>query len=348
MSTQMGLTQTDVFVAGQNGYHTYRIPALAVTTKGTLLAFCEGRTNSRSDTDDINIVLRRSFDNGQTWTDMQVVADMGGDTIGNPCPVVDTATGVIWLPLCWNAIDGPESKIVLGQARRTVWLTKSTDDGKTWAPLVEITQQVKKPEWRWYATGPGHGIRLTSGRLLVPCDFSIGDPDQAYNYFGSHVIYSDDHGASWHIGGVIQGKVNECAVAQLGDGRVYLNMRAYHGKNRRAVAWSADEGLTWSDVKLDETLVEPVCQAGLVSLGGMRLLFSNPASVKRENMTVRLSEDGGQTWSYARSLHAGPSAYSDLVVCADGGIGCLYERGNAHPYEKITFAQLTTEWLKGS
>lgn len=338
-------TQTDIFVAGQNGYHTYRIPAITATTKGTLLAFCEGRTNSSSDTDDIDIVLRRSFDGGATWQAQQLVADMGGDTIGNPCPVVDSAGGTIWLGLTWNALDGPESKIVLGQARRTVWLTTSSDDGATWAPLQEITKDVMLPDWRWYATGPGHGIQLQNGRLVWPCDFTRGDPNTEHTHFGSHIVFSDDHGASWRIGGTIQGKVNECEVAQLDDGRLYLNMRAYFGRNRRAVAWSSDNGATWSQLTLDETLVEPVCQASVVNIAGRGLLFANPASVKREKMTVRLSTDGGSSWAAARLLHAGPSAYSDLVALPDGRAACLYERGDRSPYEKITFTGFDLQWL---
>lgn len=345
MAQATGLTQDDIFIAGRGGYHTYRIPAIAVTKLGTLLAFCEGRTHSSSDTDDIDIVLRRSFDNGKTWTDMQVVADMGGDTLGNPCPIVDRTTGVIWLLLCWNARTGPESQIVIGKAQRTVWVCHSVDDGATWSAPVDITAQVKRPEWRWYATGPCHGIQLKSGRLVAPCDFTVGDPDPQHKHYGSHIIYSDDRGASWHIGGVLQGKVNECALALLGDGRLYLNMRAYHGSNRRAVSWSSDGGMTWTPVRSDNALVEPICQGSVCELGGQRLLFANPASTKRENMTVRLSGDGGETWAYGRSLHSGPSAYSDLVVCAGGAIGCLYERGIGHPYEKIAFARFDADWL---
>jgi sialidase-1 len=346
MTGKPELTQTDLFVAGQHGYHTYRIPAIVATNEGTLLAFCEGRTGSSSDTDDIDIVLRRSFDNGETWDEQRKIADMGGDTIDNPCPVVDTATGTIWMGLCWNAVTGPESEIVIGKAKRTVWLTNSTDDGATWSAPVEITDAVKYADWRWYATGPGHGIQLSNGRLLMPCDFSFGDPDAGYMHYGSHVIYSDDHGASWHIGGIVQGKVNECEIAQLDDGRLYLNMRAYFGMNRRAVAWSTDNGDSWSAVTLDDVLVEPICQASVLNVAGSGLLFANPASTERENMTVRLSGDGGQTWAHSRTLHAGPSAYSDLVALADGRVACLYERGDAHRYQKITFAHFNLAWLQ--
>ncbi|MBI3466077.1 MAG: exo-alpha-sialidase, partial [Planctomycetes bacterium] len=162
-----GLEQQAVFVAGQEGYHSFRIPALIVSAKGTVLAFCEGRRNSRSDTGDIDLVLKRSFDGGQTWGPMQVVADDGPNTIGNPCPVVDRRTGTIWLPLTRNAGEDTQRQIEAGTSResRTVWMTRSTDDGATWGRLVEITSSVKAPDWTWYATGPGCGIQLTSGRL---------------------------------------------------------------------------------------------------------------------------------------------------------------------------------------
>lgn len=347
MTRQGRVTQTDLFVSGQGGYHTYRIPAIVTTTRGTLLAFAEGRTGSSSDTDDIDIVLRRSTDNGRTWSPMRVIADMGADTIGNPCPIVDRETGTIWLLLCWNARSGPESEIVIGKAQRSVWLTRSDDDGATWSPLLDITRQVKRPDWRWYATGPCHGIQTTGGRLIAPCDFTVGDPDPHYSHYGSHVVYSDDHGASWQIGGIVQGQVNECALADLGDGWLYLNMRAYQGRHRRVVSWSSDGGTTWTPPRADDTLIEPVCQGSVCELGGGRVLFANPASTRRENMTVRLSEDGGRTWARSLALHPGPAAYSDLVVCPDGAIGCLYERGTQSPYETITFAHLDEESLEG-
>ena len=138
------LWQTDVFVAGQGGYHTYRIPALVRTTKDTLLAFCEGRKNNRRDHGDLDLVLRRSRDGGRTWSRQQVVYEEGGAaevTIGNPAPVVDQDTGVIWLPFCRD--------------NDRVLMTHSNDDGLTWTPPIDITDDVKEPDWTWYATGTG-------------------------------------------------------------------------------------------------------------------------------------------------------------------------------------------------
>src|SRR5213594_4256179 len=156
--------QVQLFKSGEHGYHTYRIPALAASKKGTLLAFVEGRKSGRSDTGDIDVLLRRSFDNGKTWTEAQVVADHGDDTIGNPCPVVDAGTRTIWLLLTGNPGKTNETQILddAGQGRRTVWVTHSNDDGATWAAPIEITSSVKEKEWTWYATGPGNGIQLES------------------------------------------------------------------------------------------------------------------------------------------------------------------------------------------
>jgi sialidase-1 len=340
------LTQVEVFRSGESGYHTYRIPALIATAKGTLLAFCEGRRASRSDTGDIDVVLKRSFDNGKTWSNLRVVADFGEDTVGNPAAVVERRTRTVFLLLTSNPGKVTEKQIVDSAAAgtRTVWLVGSTDDGATWSASREITASVKRTDWTWYATGPGNGIQLRSGRLVIPCDH-IRRGAKAMH---SHLIYSDDGGRTWQIGGVAGEKTNESAVAELPDGSLLLNMRSYHGEARRATARSQDGGLTWSETRLDDALIEPVCQASLVRYGSNQLLFSNPADTRRVKMTVRLSRDGGRTWPVARLLHEGPAAYSSLTVLRDKTIGLLYERGEAQPYEGITFARFSLRWLTGN
>lgn len=341
--------KTDVFVSRTGGYHTYRIPAVIVTPEGTLLAFCEGRKTSRSDHGDLDLVLRRSADGGKTWTPMQIVYEEGGDakvTIGNPCPVVHQNTGRIWLPFCRNNDD--------------VLVTFSDDDGKTWAKPREITESVKKSGWGWYATGPGVGIQLErgehKGRLLVPCDHGV--QIEGKRIMHSHVFYSDDHGQTWKLGGTVDRHTDECQVVELSDGTVMINMRNYwgrHGKQpdkdkMRAVAVSRDGGATWEDLRFDETLIEPICQGSFLRYsmkgesGDGWLLFSNPASTStRHRLTVRLSNDEGETWPVAKLLHEGPSAYSCLTVLPDGSIGCLYEGGENHAYEKIIFAKFSLE-----
>jgi sialidase-1 len=325
------MTQIEIFRAGEGGYHSYRIPALIVTSKGTLLAFCEGRKNSGSDAGDIDVLLRRSFDRGKTWSSVEKVADMGADTVGNPTPVVERKTGTIFLLLTGNPGAATERQITEAApgAVRTVWITRSTDDGASWAPPVDITAQVKRPDWTWYATGPGNGIQLRSGRLVIPCDHNGH----------SHIIYSDDRGKTWKIGGVAEDKTNESAVAELKDGSLLLNMRSYHGKHRRAIQRSRDGGLTWVPLAFDDALIEPVCEASLISIGHGRLLFANPAATTRTHLTVRLSKDDGATWSASRLLNEGPSAYSSLAKLSGATIGLLYERGDRSPYERIAFAR---------
>jgi sialidase-1 len=332
-----------VFVRGESDYHTYRIPALLVTTQATLLAFAEARKNSSSDAGDIDLVLKRSFDNGRTWSAMSLIWSDAANTIGNPCPVVDRVTGTIWLPFCRN--------------NSRVFVTKSTDDGATWATPAEITGTTKPANWGWYATGPGVGIQLEHGphrgRMVIPSDHNATEGTN--KIAGSHVIFSDDHGQTWQLGGVIAPGVNECQVVELADGRLLMNMRNSGSANTtRAIASSADGGITWSAITHDSALIEPVCQASFLrytraaEYGRNRLVFSNPGSTSsRVNLTVRLSYDEGQTWPIARTLHAAATAYSCLAVLPDLTLGCLYEAGLSNPYETITFARFSLAWLTG-
>ncbi len=336
------VAHSEVFRAETDGFHTFRIPALLATSEGALLAFAEGRRGSRSDTGDIDLVLKRSGDEGRTWSELEVLFDRGSNTIGNPCPVQDRSTGRIFLPLTYNPGNVTEAQMIAREveARRTVWLTYSDDDGRTWAPLKEITGDVSRPNWSWYATGPGVGIQTRSGRLIIPCDhFADGTTGSI-----SHVFCSDDQGATWRLGGETPTGNNECQIVELHDGSLLLNMRNYSGANRRSVARSNDGGDTWSDVSLDQALIEPVCQASLIAHGGA-LYFSNPASTKRERMTVRVSHDDGRTWSAGRVLHEGPAAYSCLAPLKDNHLGCLYERGAQGPYESIVFARFPASIL---
>ena len=266
---------TPVFTSGQDGYCGYRIPALAVTPKCTVLAICEGRKNSLSDAGEIDLLVKRSTDNGKTWGPQRVVWHDGRNTCGNPCVVVDRETGGIWLASCRN--------------NSRVFMIHSDDDGKTWSTAAEITAGVKKSDWGWYATGPGSGIQIErgphKGRLVIPCDH--GTPKE----YWSHVFYSDDHGKTWTLGGTTQQPaVNECQVVELADGTLMLNMRNYNRSQKtRQVALSDDGGTTWKDQRFSETLIEPVCQAAIERYRwpdqdkpGV-ILFSNPASASAQD-----------------------------------------------------------------
>jgi sialidase-1 len=334
----------DLFVSGAGGYDTYRIPSLLRTARVTLLAFCEGRRNGRGDSGDIDIVLRRSVDQGRTWSAPVTIHDMRDDTIGNPCPVADRTTGAIHLLLTSNPGNVTEKQIVEQTAAesRRVWVSVSADDGIAWSKPAEITSSVKDPSWTWYATGPGIGIQLRSGRLVIPCDHKEAGTQRAY----AHCIYSDDHGRTWQRGQRTAEKTNECQVVELRDGTLLLNMRSYHGLACRAVARSRDGGVSWSALEHDHALIEPVCQASLIRSSGGLLLFSNPASKKRENLTVKASLDEGRSWPLALVLAPGPSAYSCLAGIGRNRYACLYECGVQSPYERIAFARFDRKQLR--
>lgn len=339
--------RVDVFVAGQEGYHTFRIPSLVVTPRGTLIAICEGRKSSRGDSGDIDLVMKRSLDRGATWSSLQVIDDDGPNTTGNPTLVVERESGAIFLLLTRNPGDIKEADIVDGVAAsaRTVWIMKSTDDGVSWSKPVEITSSVKTPDWRWYATGPGAAIQLKSGRLVVPCNHSEGGTRLSR----SHIIYSDDRGRTWQLGGAAGDHTNESQVIERADGSLLWNMRNARVEPQyytRAIAESIDGGISWSATTHDPMLIEPICQASLVRYPTDDfVLFSNPASLKRENLTVRLSRDGGRTWPVAKVVYAKAAAYSSLGVLEDGSIGLLYENGDVDAYERITFTRFPLEWL---
>jgi sialidase-1 len=267
--------------------------------------------------------------------------------------VLDRTTGTLWLLTTHNRGTDREADIIAGRSEgtRTVWAMKSADDGETWSAPVDITASVKQPDWTWYATGPGIGIQTGSGRLVVPANHA----ETGTGAHRSHIVYSDDGGVHWAIGASADAGTNESQIAELTDGRLMLNMRNHPPKpeNHRLVAVSRDGGRTLSPATPDRTLVEPPAQASMIGLTGgapggrHRLVFANPASSRRERLTVRVSDDDGATWPNARVVHEGPAAYSSLVALPDGLIGLLFERGERSPYERITFGRIAIEWLTG-
>jgi sialidase-1 len=328
-----------IFQSGAEGYSNYRIPSLITTKANSLLAFCEARKDTRGDSGNIDLLVKRSTDGGKTWSSPIMVWDAGEETAGNPCPVVDQRTGRITNILCWNLASDHGSHLHAGTSKdtRRVFKTHSDDDGLSWSEPTEITSSVKDPSWWWYATGPGIGIQLEKGphkgRLVIPANHT------AEGYYGAHTLYSDDGGETWSLSTTIKPMVNESQVVELSDGRLMMNMRTqgisesirpYLGY--RSTAFSNDSGETWSAPISDNELGDPICQASILRFDEKRILFSNPnppVSLKRgprTRMTVRVSHDEGETWPSSILIYEGPSAYSSLTRMPDGKVGLLYEK----------------------
>lgn len=367
--------QTLFKAANEQGYACFRIPAVVKSRKGTLLAFAEGRVDNCGDTGDIDMVLKRSTDGGRTWAPLQLVNEGGGDTHGNPVPIVDRVTGRIFLFTTYNA-GRDDDRPCATPCERTPHLQYSDDDGATWSDPVDISDQVKKPEWDWWlATGPVHGIQLTkgrhAGRLVFGISGEVSNGTQAYANDGA-LVYSDDHGRTWHVGavgrtefppgGTYPQKPQEITVTELADGSVYANARDQGGTavGNRSYAISRDGGKTfstpWTTIP---DLVTPIVQGAVLHLdrpGADRTLFSSPSDTDRRRwMMVRSSWDGGRSWDSAEQgtrITSDWSGYSDMVQISstrerNAEIGLLYEGGPVDARDEIRFARFTEDHLGG-
>lgn len=327
----IGQEAVRVFDPVPGEYSSTRIPALVITQKGTLLAFAAGRIESASDWADMDLLLRRSEDGGNTWAAVQVVAPRaGGKPTDNPVPIV-----------------GKDGTIHLLYQRdyAYAYYTRSTDDGLTWAPPVDITPAFeafrKEYDWKVLAPGPGHSIQLKNGRLLVPVWLADSDklkPHRSHRPSRIATIYSDDNGKTWRRGAMVpdaEGFKNpsETMAVQLPDGRVMLSIRNESDKRRKGVSYSKNGISGWTVPAYDEELFEPICMSSIISAkygGKDYLLFLNPDSEHitkhpRQNLTLKLSDDGGRTWGVKQVIHEGISGYSDIAVAPDGTVYCLFE-----------------------
>ena len=316
----------ELFKNHKDGYNVFRIPTVIVTRSGKVLAFCEGRKNL-FDNGDIDLVMKTSTDNGKTWSTLKVVWDNDNNTCGNPAPVFDKVTGAVIIVATLN--------------NDKVFVLRSPDEGSNWETPLDISAYVKLPDWKWYATGPVHAIQLEQpaykNRLLVPCNHTVTGIDKHV----SHIIYSDDNGKTWKLGGSVSAvNTDECTVAELANGNLLLNMRnADRVLPNRKISISNDGGSTWTTPTYDSILVEPVCQGSLLrySFSPDILLFSNPKhKKKRKNLTLSVSKDSGKTWAKQITIYAKKSAYNDIVALNNGNILCLFETGKLLPYAGIS------------
>lgn len=370
----LAVEKTALFTAGDGGYAAYRIPAIVVTPQQTVLVAVEARKINRSDWGIIDLCYRRSADSGRTWEPARrlvgpddLPADIkpnparkpasrvDGLTINNPAWIADSRSGRTFLLFCVEYMRS--------------FIMESSDGGATFSAPREITatfetfRQRDGYDWRVIATGPGHGVQLASGRLVMSVWLSTADGDNPHSPSVSATITSDDGGRTWQAGEIVAGRgdgvpsPNESIVAEAAPGRVMINMRSPSPRNRRVIAWSGDGSSGWSPPEFVEALWEPVCMASLIRLPDGTLLFSNPATLEpiperpkaasrqRLNLGLRTSPDQGKTWSGPLVLESGPSAYSDLAVAPDGDILCFYEHGLKSPYESMSVARVPADAL---
>ncbi|WP_428305705.1 sialidase family protein [Lacipirellula sp.] len=352
-----------LFEAGRDGYRCYRIPAIAVAPKGAVLAAAAGRFNGHGDWSNTDLMLRRSTDGGQTWDEQQVLVNDGVNTVDNPCFIVDAKNG--------------EVHLMYQVAYQRAYLKTSRDDGATWSAPHEITAAFDEfrtrdgYEWQVIAMGPGHGITLKNGRLVVPVWLAT---DKRHRPSISTTVYSDDQGETWHAGDVIVATTDETPnpseteLVELSDGRVLANVRNESKRHRRLFATSADGATGWTKPEFQESLYEPICMGGNATLADdagktTALLYSYPnsgpgsgptgkeGSRERRNLTVRLSDDDGKHWQTSRVVDVGPSGYSDMAVASDGTVYLLYEAESLEPKgpfipAKLELVRFNRAWLE--
>lgn len=330
-----------IYNQGTDGFELYRIPAIVKSKSNTLLAFAEARkARSNGDSGDIDLVVKRSSDNGKTWSKQITIWNDEQNTCGNPVPIVDDR-GRIHLLMTWNFQTDKWGAITngTGEDSRRPYYTYSDDDGITWAQPVEITSSVKKEKWDWYATGPCHGIQIQKGihkgRLVAPNYFTTRESGKVTSY--SHIIYSDDYGKTWKPGEPTPvGGVGECSVAEIGEGTLMLNMRADEGFYRKSCT-SIDGGLTWSSPQISIDQIDCKCQGSILSIGGAVFLSNAASATERINMTIKKSTDNGKNWKGQYTVYEGNSGYSDIVELSDSQIAIIYEGGEKRYTDGLAF-----------
>jgi sialidase-1 len=361
-----------VFKGGEEGHAIYRIPAIIALPSGELLAFAEGRVNGSDDFGDINLVLKRSSDQGLSWSGIQTLVDYDSLQAGNPAPVVDLLDpsypeGVIYL--FYNTGNNHEYDVRMNRGVREIWVMKSFDLGKNWESPENITLQVHKPknpgfnpeynnreDWRHYANTPGHAFQFKKGRykgrIFVAANHSVGDPQENFAEYQAHGFFTDDHGKTFSLSNSIDiPGSNESIAAELSGDRLIMSIRNQKGDiRRRILAYSSDGGQSWDEAKFDEDLPDPVCQGSILDLGerdGKTILAhsNNANETERNHLTIKISYDEGRNWELTIPIDYNGdrsklpwTAYSDLVKLDDNALGILYERDN---YREIVFKNVT-------
>ena len=357
-----------LFEARTKGYSTYRVPGIVTTRSGVVLATAEARRGKGGDWDGNDLVMRRSYDAGQSWGDMQIVFTcdaFGPGPISNFVMISDREERHVHALFCHN------------YAR--VFSTRTVNDGATWSQPIDITKTFASwggdYPWKVIATGPGHGIQLKDGRYIIPIWMSDGSGSKpglgTLAHWPSVVAgtFSDDHGKSWQLADILcrdgEGDVinpSETLPLQLSDGRVLFNIRTESKLHRRFVSVSPNGATGWSDPKTDDDLLEPVCMASIYRLSDGSVIFANCDALEheftatdqvthdRKNLTVKRSMDDCNTWSSSSVINAGPAGYSDLSENREGQIFCIYEDGKIESHYDtayISVARFDVDWITG-
>jgi sialidase-1 len=336
--------------SGDDGVHTFRIPGLATTNKGTLIGVYDIRRRTGGDLPgDIDVGMSRSTDGGKTWQPMKAIMDMGDDPkwrydgVGDPAVLVDRKTGAIWVAATWSHGNrswrgsGPGTK---PNETGQLMLVRSDDDGVTWSKPINITKQVKRPEWCFILQGPGKGITMRDGTIVFAAQYQ--DPPNKRRLPHSTIIYSQDHGKTWKVGTGAFDDTTEAQVVEIEPGVLMLNCR-YNRKAVRVVMITRDMGKTWQKHTTSErSLIEPgACMASLIDADreagmdiGNWLLFSNPDSTRgRRRIMIKASSDRGLTWPKQHRLlldESNCAGYSCMSMIDEKTVGILYEGSQAH------------------
>lgn len=366
---------TRLFALTPKNKPNYRIPSIICAPNGDILVICERRNDGPGDIGNHDIVMKRSSDQGKTWSGEITILDDENRVCTDLTVGLDRDTKKLWL-------------FFLKDKKQYAHMT-STDNGLSWQGPVVIHDQVIKPEWQtlkgkgdddeppgnpkshmvqwekgWtqrYGCGPGNAmVQLKSGRLLVPGRHREDVGKGRLRSF-AHCFYSDDHGATWKLGGTIGLHTSECQFVELNNGDVRVISRNESSEDspdnlRHLTATSKDGGVTWGDLHRLEELITPRCHGCVERFDAKRLLFSSPASPFRQkehpygryNLTVRVSHDEGESWTAGRTIWPHPGSYSDIVVLDDHTVGCIYERaekGSDHYWDELHFARFNIEWL---
>lgn len=341
---------------GDDGSRSYRIPGLAVTDAGTLIACFDIRWKGVRDLPaDIDVGVMRSTDGGTSWGPMIVamdydkqVPDSAGNGVGDPSILVDKKTGIVFIAALWSMGKNGWHESGTGLSPKETGqlvIARSSDDGLTWSLPASITSQIKRPEWKLCFQGPGAGIQLDDGTLVFPAQFKDQN-DKASSCF----IFSQDGGDNWQISPAAipdQPPTSESQIVQTAPKVLLMTMRNESREPQRLWSrWRWEAPLAngkWDDYWMD--VQDPVCMAGLTAHPSGILLLSNNNSMNREKMTIRASRDLGTTWSTGKLLDHRPSGYSCLTTLPNGDVGILYEVGDNNDVETLTFARFPLSWV---